>query len=89
MTLDTDFRKQIGRILAQNRQAKGLELHEAAKRLRVCPFWLRRVEEGNEQISQDQAEAIAYDYGINMVLVPLAYERKFLRGIKLPPPPRP
>ena len=85
MTRDVEFRKRIGRILAHNRQTKGLEIHQAAERLRVCPFWLRRVEEGNEPISQDQAEAIAFNYGVNMVLVPLAYERKFMREFKLPP----
>lgn len=86
---DADFRKELGRILSQNRKAKGLELPHAALRLNVDPFWLRRVEEGTEETTQDHAEAIAFNYGINFVRVQLAFERKFLKGFTFAPSGRP
>jgi hypothetical protein len=86
---DADFRQELGRILAQNRRAKGLEIPQAALRLKVDPFKLRRIEAGNEEVSQDDVVAIAFSYGINLVLVQLAFERKFLTRVTFAPPNRP
>lgn len=86
---DAEFRKELGKILAQNRRARGLEIPQAAYRLKVDPFKLRRIEEGTEEISQDDVEAIAFNYGINTVRIQIAFERKFLSKFTLAPPSRP